>query len=467
MGLTFQQENNELLKTIIYSKLVQIRTPSLDPTETLELYVTGDCNQKCEYCYLVRYGDQLYPKNLRKKDIIIKNLKILLDFLIEKDLVPQRIDLFSGEILGTPLGNEIFDVLLDYIITKGLNIKTICIPSNMSFCLKQEFIDRINKYIADFSQHDVHISISCSMDGLIVDKQERPFYNNTDKLKTKEYYNRIISFCSYHNFGFHPMISANSLKYQKENYKAWLQILHLLYPDEEAFKTHIGKVMQLEVRNDDWTEEHIKEYIDWLNFLIDTDKKEYFDNNNNEFFNILYTDKSEQYEEINYLPYQITICKEMSCTIGKMVCVRLGDLSICPCHRTSYDKYILGKFVVENDKIIDIKANNVQLASALYLTSSLIKPRCSECPIKLFCVKGCLGSQYETTNEIFYPIDSVCELQKVKNIFLYFKFKKMMQESNIKDIYAYPLIHELNIGVEKLLIQEDFNKWIIFIQNLI
>jgi hypothetical protein len=40
-----------------------------------------------------------------------------------------------------------------------------------------------------------------------------------------------------------------------------------------------------------------------------------------------------------------------------------------------------------------------------------------------------------------------------------------MKESNIKN--SYPLIKELNIEVEKLLKEEDFNKWIIFIQNLI
>ena len=465
MGLTFQQENNELLKTIIYSKLTQLKTTAPETVDTIELYVTGDCNQKCEYCYLVKHGDQLYPQNLREKDLIIKNLKIFLDFLIEKDLVPQRLDLFSGEILGTPLGNEILDTLFNYVITKGLNVKIICIPSNMSFCLKQESVDRINKYIEDFKEYGVHISISCSMDGLIVDKYERPFHNNTDKLKTKEYYNRIISFCSYHNFGFHPMISANSLKYQKENYKVWLQILHLLYPDEELFKSKLGKVMQLEVRNDEWTEEHIKEYIDWLNFLIDTDKKEYFNNDNKKFFDEIYTKNFTQYKEVTYLPYWVLKLKETSCTIGKMVCVRLGDLAICPCHRTSYDKFILGKFVVENNKIIDIKANNVQLASAIYLTSAMIKPKCDVCPLSSFCVKGCFGAQYEATNEIFYPIESVCQLQKVKNIFLYLKFKKMMQESNIKDFY--PLIQELNIGVENLLKQEDFNEWIIFIQNLI
>ena len=68
---------------------------------SLELYVTPDCNQNCSYCYLCKHKDDLYPKELRKPEIILKNIKILLDYLIEKDLNPGRLDLFSGEIWDT------------------------------------------------------------------------------------------------------------------------------------------------------------------------------------------------------------------------------------------------------------------------------------------------------------------------------------------------------------------------------
>jgi len=36
--------------------------------------------------------------------------------------------------------------------------------------------------------------------------------------------------------------------------------------------------------------------------------------------------------------------------------VRAGDLSIIPCHRTSYQKFIYGKYKTENNKIIGIEA---------------------------------------------------------------------------------------------------------------
>ena len=48
----------------------------------------------------------------------------------------------------------------------------------------------------------------------------------------------------------------------------------------------------------------------------------------------------------------------IGCTCATDLTVRLGDLAICPCHRTSYNKYLYGKYVIENEEIIDIEAYN-------------------------------------------------------------------------------------------------------------
>ena len=465
MGLTFQEENNELLQDILTSLMKEWQGKN-QKDRFLELYITADCNQKCDYCYLVKYGDQLYPKELRDPKQIIHNLRLLLNYLLKNNAIPWRIDLFSGEILGTKLGNQIFDVLLEYI-KKGFSIKQILIPSNMSFCLTEKTMNMVDDYIDAFFDLECTVVISCSMDGLIVDKMNRPFIKNTEQLKNAEYYKRIIGFCTRHEYGYHPMISANSLAYQKENYKTWLDILHHVFPDEEEFKINFGHVMQLVVRNNDWTDEYIKQYIDWLNFLIETDKKEYFDNDNKTLFDSLYTDKVKNFFSLNFCPYHVGEFYHFSCTIGNMICVRLGDLALCPCHRTSYDKYLFGKYIVENDEIVGVKANNVQLASAIYITNALIKPKCNECPIAIMCLKGCLGCQYENTNDIFYPVESVCNLLKVTLLFLHLKFQKMMREDNIK-ITLYPALMKLNKVIKKMLeSEEDFSSWIEYIQSLI
>lgn len=74
---------------------------------TLEFFITPQCNQHCDYCYLVKNGNKLYPKEIRDNKTILNNLKAYLDYLIEVKHITTipRIDLFSGEIWGWPLGN--------------------------------------------------------------------------------------------------------------------------------------------------------------------------------------------------------------------------------------------------------------------------------------------------------------------------------------------------------------------------
>ena len=80
------------------------------------------------------------------------------------------------------------------------------------------------------------------------------------------------------------------------------------------------------------------------------------------------------------------------CTLGSMLCIRAGDLAIVPCHRTSYDKFILGKFIVEDDKIIGAEAKNLPLLNSTYRSSFALKPKCDTCVYEKYCLRGCLGS---------------------------------------------------------------------------
>ena len=81
----------------------------------------------------------------------------------------KRLDLFSGEIWGWPLGNAIFDLLLNYL-KKGFKIKEIIIPSNCSFCLDDNLLKVIDYYINQFKLYDTNLFFSISMDGYVIDK---------------------------------------------------------------------------------------------------------------------------------------------------------------------------------------------------------------------------------------------------------------------------------------------------------
>lgn len=43
---------------------------------------------------------------------------------------------------------------------------------------------------------------------------------------------------------------------------------------------------------------------------------------------------------------------------------------------------------------------------------------CLTCPFDPYCLKGCLGAQYEATGDLFVPGESVCKLHKTHLTFL-------------------------------------------------
>ena len=75
----FQKQNDELLTNII-NALCQTYLPDTagfekfkDNAGHIELYITPECNQKCTYCYLQKHMEDLYPKEIRNKEQILKN----------------------------------------------------------------------------------------------------------------------------------------------------------------------------------------------------------------------------------------------------------------------------------------------------------------------------------------------------------------------------------------------------------
>lgn len=474
---SFQSEQNQVLQLAIddifslWSKTTKEQRHFLDligcgrEQYFLELYITASCNQSCQYCYLNRFGDKIYPKEIRDNKEIISNLKSFINYLIERKVYIPRLDLFSGEIWGYPLGNEVFEALLDGI-ANGLNVEQIVIPSNCSFCENEQLISIVDNYIALFETSGVSICFSISMDGIVIDQQSRPF-NNKNLVKDNNYYTNIEKFAVRHHYGFHPMIAASTIEYQKKNYDEWIKMYQRIYPNN--WKNEYGGIMQLEVRNDDWTDDKIEKFLDWLNYIFDRDIELFFDGDLDRVARyILKYEKTipdNSYTE-SYIPYtMLPISFGYNCTIGVMLCVRLGDLAICPCHRTSYEKFIIGKFKKDvNKKIVGVEANNLQMANAIWRTGGITKPKCDCCDFHTFCMRGCLGAQYEENGEIFYPCETVCEMQKAKIIFCIEKYKKL-------NLFSYVDNSCLSSEMTKLLSfykkTEEYNKWNPIIQKIL
>lgn len=476
--MTFQEENNELLQSILNSYYRFWKLDKKDQESfnngipgnlTFEIFVTPKCNQACSYCYLVKHGEELYPSSCVDNEKILSNLKILLNYCLESSFRFPKFDIFSGEILGTELGNKVLTIILDYI-ERGLQIDHIVIPSNCSFLYNTKATEFIQKCIDRAASMGCRISISASVDGAIIDTKTRNFISGrevSEKLRTEEFYDRVFAFCRKNMYGVHPMVSALSVKYWIEQYDWWQDAIFRRIGTPELYQYS----MFLEVRDNNWTDEAIRDYLKFLNHMIDADMKACWEGREDELLRIMLpagniTGVSEREKElqevrVNYIPYRFPYkVMALGCSAQTSMSVRLGDLAIYPCHRTCYDKFIYGHYVVENGKITGLKAKNVLLANRIINQSTKGMMRCNSCSIDHYCIRGCYGAQYEASKELFYPCETVCRFNKIRLLFLYEKVKSIYQKYNLSNKITIDYKqNELEDTINKVLEEEDMLKW--------
>ena len=93
-------------------------------------------------------------------------------------------------------------------------------------------------------------------------------------------------------------------------------------------------------------------------------------------------------------------------------------------------------------------------------------PYCEKCAINRFCLKQCLGSQYETHRDMFESNVSVCNLYKTKVLTLYNLLKEnkifdYVEENKVlmKREELYFDVMDFKYSVEKLLQEEGEFLW--------
>ena len=437
----YEQEQNHLLKTILDLRFFnpwQLKTTfkdnrSLQLDSGLELYITNECNQHCQYCYLTKYP-KLYPEECKSHETILNNLRILYDYLLARSMYIPQLDLFSGEIWHTEFGWQILDITYEYI-QRGLIIGRIDLPSNCSFLDDDVIFAKIQNYVDSFMSVGTILSISISIDGKYIDNMGRSRDDKSQKY-TDEFYDRVFIFAKHNGFNFHPMISAKNIHLWPENMKWWIKKC-----DEYDINfTH--SVMMLEVRNNDWTEETIDLYCNFVEQLADYFLNHDCKGNVIKFANAVVGARLQPGDPTSgtaYIPWVLGDNRDYrGCTVSNLLTVRLGDLAICPCHRQAYDKYLYGKFKVEDNCIIDIEAINPYMAIKILMGSDYSNfHKCDACIYNHYCLKGCFGSQLETYGDPFFPIECVCQL-------LQRKYDTVLQYYKKLNIYEYYLTFNSN-----------------------
>lgn len=424
----YQAEETQLLKTILNYRFFNpwsydlCDQYSLKNDANLEIYITNVCNQHCSYCYLTQFPD-LYPSDCLDQELLLHNLQLLYDWILEKDYSIPKVEFFSGEIWHTEFGWKILDLTLQYL-HKGLKFNMFLIASNFSFIFDDIARNKINYYIRAFKNCGHDLIFSCSCDGAIIEQESRP--TNNGQIRDEKYWQTLFEFCKVHKFWFHPMISAKNVHAWIENYDWWESQC-------KKYNFHMKQcVNMLEVRNNDWDQQAIQSYINFLHYII----TKYFDECNHDVatytHRILHLrDSSERIDpelyESGYSPMNIgEVDSFLGCTIATDLTIRLGDLAICPCHRTAYNKYLYGKLVVQDDKIVDIDAINVNMAVKVLMSNlHTCYHGCDTCMFSLCCLRGCLGSQIENTGDPFFPNTTVCDFFKAKYAFLLSTYEQM------------------------------------------
>lgn len=413
------ENDNILLQKIIDYNLSYKK----DRYASLELIIRPECNQKCKYCYLHQYEHESYPDKVNKIDVI-NNFQMFINYLIEKKYVIANLDLFAGDLFFDNLFFDLISILEKYYIFLDNEFHNllweqkfvIMIPCNMSFCKDDEKIIKVKNICNDFfKKYHIKILFSYSTDGIYaLDSREQENLDET-------YFDKIFAFCEEMGWGVHPMLGYENVNNIIKNYE-WFKQKY------QQFRIKDGSNLPyfLEVRNDGWNEESLEKYKEFLIYYLNDIFHNYCHSSLEEFFNNFYTDyyinnnkyiyKEQLITGLGNLHFRKHMGHSLGCSIGHCdLIVNIQNLSIVPCHRLAYPELSGGKFIYNNNKITDIKANeqlNTYLSLAYYNPD--VSPACINCKYNAICMKGCLGSQYEKFSDANIAIPSVCKLLQTK-----------------------------------------------------
>lgn len=415
--MTFQESQNALLQSYLdtYAK----------PLKSLELIISSQCDQNCAYCYLQQHGKEMNYPRANKKEDILNNLVLLLNYLEKENYQFEVYDIFSGEFFRLPYWEDVFSIIYNHQL-KTKKKRFIDIPTNFSFCADSVIYDKVEKWIKIFRDIDCQLHLSCSIDG--PEKTESIARPNYIAIKDEEFYDKVFSLAAKYSFAFHPMISKHFLQNYKENYDWFINNIlkyNVRFTDTNGNVT-INPPMMLEVRDPgQWDEETLKLYKEFLNYVADKDLEILFDGDKKKMAYKMFDDSTDVYVKCTdvarsqpyIISYPYLIGNVMSCSIQQNLAVRVGDLTMAPCHRLYYSEFEYGKFVTNEDKseIIGVEGKNPTLAFKVKTFNPIRSNlKCGGCDLKAFCLQGCFGSQYEHTHEIFANQDEICRMFEVK-----------------------------------------------------
>lgn len=443
-----------------------------NPTEwklasNVEFIVRPQCNQRCEYCYITQHGNELYPLDKRpSNDILLKNIKTLLTWIIKNKNYVSRYELFAGDLFGDNLFYDILDIFYEIYssipqIEHQRNVKKwgkieIVTPTNGAYLIQETHQNKLREYTEKFMQLGLIIGISWSTDGLFASQSREDA--NKDKLTEQEYFDKIFAFTKEMAYGYHPMIAPENIENQCENFDWWMK----MFDKYKIADRDKGKFMPtfLEVRNDYWTDEQIKSFVKLVRHVWDIKLRLSNDSIEKLARHLFLQDGNDGtlprlsfYDFVHLKPASQEEKAYLGCNLTTLLRINVADMSLPTCHRLTYPQFTAGTFDVNEDGYI-VGITPGQGASTwlqIRLMSPMLYPKCSSCDYNLVCLHGCLGAQFESCGELLCPSETVCKLEKAK-------IDVLLELYNSNGV--------IQIGLENNWIKDkEFKDWLIKMSN--
>lgn len=400
----YRQENQEVGEFILNNYYLPAFKAGADNPYGLgvELIISPRCNLGCKYCYVHRYRNQIFNEDVFDEEKTITNLIKFFKWLEKNEYNPD-IEIFSGELLAQEIGYKVLETIynIEKEVPERIRIRNIIIPTNFTFLCSEEATARVEDIRSKLASINIRVGLSASFDGKYME-QNRPYLHDLDiPLNGKgnrddDYYDRCFQYVKKIDGGFHPMIYSKNIKAWKQNFD-WFQ---------EQFKKYDlpwDGIYLLQVRNEEWTQEEIWAFQDFIRYLY-AFAWDHCGHDVNYLVDFLL--KGQGFNLLGTILSQTG--RGLTCGIQGQLIVRLSDLQLYPCHRTGYKDFYFAKMVDDKEKVLKFEITNPELMAATYSIHKESFPYCATCPIKHLCSGTCLGAQYESNKNLLVPIPTVC-----------------------------------------------------------
>lgn len=422
----YDTEQNKLVEKFLTDRYLNMYNEAYDDTQ-LELIIFSECNYKCDYCYIANHGDKLYPKTENDNTwTILENLSKILDWMVDNEYFVKKLALFSAEFFMHNRWEDVFQRIYDVCTKKKKVCKFISIPTNMSFIRSEYVTSRVEFWIKKFDEIGIGVLLSGSIDGQYCDPITRESKSALDEYRY-DFYNKVFAFANKYKFGFHPMVSSKNIHRWKMNLE-WFISMQREYSSD---KNCVDHPFLLEVRNDDWNDEALNHYIDFLKFEFKFLLENCYDNNI-QWFSAMLLHIDIPHYNTNRQNTMLSIVPNgrLRCSMQTHMSIRVKYMDIVPCHRLCYDKFNYAKFREKDGKIVGLEAMNIPMMVKLTELNPIYSiPKCSQCKLSLFCSNQCLGANYEANGDPFVCCKSVCSLYKRK----YETLRELYKEYSVFD----------------------------------